>query len=311
MRIVFLGTPDFAVPSLEKLIENEYNVVAVFTQPDKPAKRGHKLTAPPVKECALKHDIKVFQFDKIKSDEGVKALKELKPDLMITVAFGQILSKEILDVPKMGCINVHASLLPKYRGAAPIQWAIIKGEKLTGITTMYTNIGLDTGEIILKREVEIGKDETAGELFDRMAPLGAELLIDTLVNMEKGLIQRTPQDETMASHFPMLKKETGHIDFNKEPMEIYNLVRGVTPWPGAYFSIDEDVIKVIKASPREEIESDNMPGTVLVASAKEGLIIACKKGAIEIIELKAPSGKIMSAKNYLMGKSIEMFAVLK
>ena len=195
MRVVFLGTPDFAVPSLEALIENGYNVVAVFTQPDRPAKRGHKLMAPPVKECAIKHGIEVYQFEKIKQEAGLKALKSLEPDILITAAFGQILSKDILDIPSKGCINVHGSLLPKYRGAAPIQWAIINGETVTGITTMYTNIGLDTGDIILKKEIEIGFDETAGELFERMAPLGAELLIETLKEIENGKIKRTPQDE--------------------------------------------------------------------------------------------------------------------
>ncbi len=311
MRVVFLGTPDFAVPSLEALIENEYNVVGVFTQPDRPAKRGHKLMAPPVKECAIKHGINVYQFEKIKEEAGLSALKSLEPDILVTAAFGQILSKDILDVPAKGCINVHGSLLPKYRGAAPIQWAIINGETVTGITTMYTNIGLDTGDIILKKEIEIGSQETAGELFDRMALLGAELLIETLKEIESGSSTRTPQDESLASHFPMLKKETGHINFSKTPKEIHNLVRGVTPWPGAYFVFGEDIVKVLKVVPHDDIQHNSTFGKVLLASAKEGLLIACKNGAIEILELKAPSGKQMSAKNYLMGKKIEPETVFK
>ena len=310
MRVVFLGTPDFAVPSLEALIENGYDVVGVFTQPDRPAKRGHKLMAPPVKECALKHGIELFQFEKIKQEAGVSALKSLQPDIMITVAFGQILSKEILDIPPKGCINVHGSLLPKYRGAAPIQWAIINGETVTGVTTMYTDIGLDTGDIIQKKEIEIGERETAGELFDRMSPLGAELLIQTLKDIENGNIQREPQNEAEASHYPMLKKEMGHLAFSKTPKELCNLVRGVTPWPGAYFMLDSDIIKVLEVVP-VEIEHDKIAGTILKASVKEGLVVACKNGAIEIIELKAPSGKQMSAKNYLMGRKIEPETVLK
>lgn len=310
MRVVFLGTPDFAVPSLEALLENEYDVIGVFTQPDRPAKRGHKLMAPPVKECAIKHGLDVYQFEKIKSEEGIKALKELKPDVMITVAFGQILSKEILDIPPKGCINVHGSLLPKYRGAAPIQWAIIKGETVTGVTTMYTDIGLDTGDIILKEEMTIGKEETAGELFDRMAPLGAKTLVKTLGEIKSGSIKRIPQNESEASHFPTLKKEMGHIDFSKSAEEIHNLVRGVSPWPGAYFLLEDKKIKVVKVLPLSSFTHNNKPGEVLKASAKEGLVIACKDGAVQIEELKAPSGKQMNAKSYLNGKKIAMKTVL-
>lgn len=301
MRVVFLGTPDFAVPSLVALIKNGYDIVGVFTQPDRPAKRGHKLMAPPVKQCAQEHSLNVFQFEKIKSEEGVKALKALNPDIMITAAFGQILSKEVLDIPKYGCINVHGSLLPKYRGAAPIQWAIINGEKITGVTTMYTDIGLDTGDIILKKEIEIKKDETAGELFDRMAPIGADLLIETLKEIEKGNLKREKQNENEATHYPMLKKEMGKMDFNKDANDIYNLVRGVTPWPGAYFMLGEDVIKVLKVNVTDE-HTNKEPGTVIKASPKEGLIIACKNGAIEIEFLRAPSGKQMSAKDFLLGR---------
>lgn len=311
MRVVFLGTPDFAVPSLEALIENKYDVVGVFTQPDRPAKRGHKLMAPPVKECAIKHGLDVYQFEKIKCKEGVNALKELKPDVMITVAFGQILSKEILDIPPKGCINVHGSLLPKYRGAAPIQWAIINGETVTGVTTMYTDIGLDTGDIILKEEMTIGKEETAGELFNRMAPFGAKVLLKTLEEIKNGSIKRTSQNESEASHFPMLKKDMGHIDFSNSAEEIHNLVRGVSPWPGAYFLLEDQKIKVVKVLPLSNFKHNSNPGEVLIASAKEGLVIACKDGAVQIEELKAPSGKQMNAKSYLNGKKIEIKTVLR
>jgi len=310
MRVVFLGTPDFAVPSLEALIKNGYDIVGVFTQPDRPAKRGHKLMAPPVKQCAQEHSLDVFQFEKIKSEEGVKALKALNPDIMITAAFGQILSKEVLDIPKYGCINVHGSLLPKYRGAAPIQWAIINGEKITGVTTMYTDIGLDTGDIILKKEIVIKKDETAGELFDRMAPIGADLLIETLKEIEKGNLKREKQNENEATHYPMLKKEMGKMDFNKDANELYNLVRGVTPWPGAYFMLGEDVIKVLKVNVADE-NTNKEPGTVIKASPKEGLIIACKNGAIEIESLRAPSGKQMSAKDFLLGRKTSTGTIVK
>ena len=231
MDIVFLGTPDFAVPSLKALIENGYNVKAVFTQPDRPKGRGNKVQFSPVKEYALSKDIPVYQPQKIRNSEDARILKELKPDLMITCAFGQILSQENLDSAPLGCINVHGSLLPKYRGSSPIQWAVINGESETGISTMYTDIGVDCGDIIHQNTTRIGENETAGELFDRLADLGAQTLIETLKMLEAGKIIRTPQDHLNATHYPMLDKQMGAIDFNKSSKVIKNLVRGLNPWP--------------------------------------------------------------------------------
>ena len=302
MRIVFLGTPDFGVPSLKALADAGYDVVGVFTQPDKPKGRGNKMQKSPVKICAEGYGIPVCQPVKIRLD-GVEALKDLKPDLCVTAAFGQILSQEILDIPTIGTVNVHSSLLPKYRGSAPINWAIMEGETITGVTTMMTDKGLDTGDILLKKEVEILPGETAEELTARLAPIGAELLMETIHALEAGNCPREKQNEAEASYFPMLKKEMGEIDWNLPAEKIVNLVRGLTPWPGTVFSWgDNETVKVWKA---ETAENPGMePGKIIAADAKQGLVIAAGQDAVRVIELQAPGGKRMNAKDYLRGHPV-------
>ena len=299
MRVVFLGTPEFGVPSLRALKEAGYNVVGVFTQPDRPKGRGNKMLPSPVKECALSYGIPVFQPLKIRVD-GVEDLRSLKPDLCVTAAFGQILSQEILDIPTIGTVNVHSSLLPKYRGSAPINWAIAEGETVTGVTTMMTDRGLDTGDILLKKEVEILPGETAEELTARMAPIGAELLIETIRRIEAGNCPRIKQDETEASYYPMLKKEMGDIDWRLPAEKIVCLVRGLTPWPGTSFVWGAgETVKVWKA---EVAENPGMtPGSIIASDAKRGLVIAAGENAVRIIELQAPGGKRMQAVDYLRG----------
>ncbi len=304
MNIVFLGTPDFAVPSLQALIENGYNVTAVFTQPDRPKGRGNKVQFSPVKECALSYNIPVFQPEKIRTEENAKILKDLKPDLMITCAFGQILSKENLETAPLGCINVHGSLLPKYRGSSPIQWAVINGEQETGITTMYTDIGVDCGDIIHQNTIKIGENETAGELFDRLSVLGAKTLIETLKLLEEGKLSRTPQDHDKATHYPMLDKKMGGIDFNKTSLEIKNLVRGLNPWPVAWFKNKEEIVKVYSVSILNET-TNKKPGTVLCADNKQGLKVATGDGVISIDVLQFPGKKSMDAKTYFVGNKLK------
>ncbi len=302
--IVFLGTPDFAVPSLKALVENGYNVKAVFTQPDRPKGRGNKVQFSPVKEYAISKNIPVFQPEKIRLPENAQILKDLKPDLMITCAFGQILSKENLDTAPLGCINIHGSLLPKYRGSSPIQWAVINGETETGISTMYTDIGVDCGDVIMQKTLSIGENETAGELFDRLSLLGAETLLDTLKLLESGNLTRKKQDESKATHYPMLDKKMGGIDFNKTSAEIKNLVRGLNPWPVAWAKCGEDIIKIYSVSVLDE-KSNKTPGTVLCADSKNGLKVATGDGVISIDTLQFPGKKAMDAKTYFVGNKIK------
>ena len=299
MRVVFLGTPEFGVPSLQALVNAGYDVVGVFTQPDRPKGRGNKMLPSPVKECALSLGIPVFQPVKIRVD-GVEDLRALRPDLCATAAFGQILSQEILDIPTIGTVNVHSSLLPKYRGSAPINWAIMEGETVTGVTTMMTDKGLDTGDILLQKETAILPGETAEELTARLAPIGAELLIETIQRIEAGDCPRTKQNEQEASYFPMLKKEMGDIDWHLPAERIVCLVRGLTPWPGTCFTADDGTqMKVWKA---EAAENPGMaPGTVLAADARQGLVIAAGEGAVRVLDLQSPGGKRMNAKDYLRG----------
>ena len=302
MRIVFMGTPQFAVPSLEALLDAGYDVVGAFTQPDRPVGRGHKLAACPVKEAALRRGVPVYQFERLRSEEGLACLRGLAPDLVVTAAFGQILSQALLDVPRLGTVNVHASLLPAYRGAAPINWCIINGETKTGVTTMLTDAGVDTGDMLLRRETDIGEMETARELTERLAQMGAELLIETLAGYIAGEITPTKQDERLASRQPMLKKEMGRIDWTRSAAQIACQARGLNPWPCACTGYAGGVLKVYLARPAQ---GEGEPGTVLVASAKEGLIVACGEGALEILEMQAPGGKRMTARAYLAGKKIE------
>ena len=303
MRIAFLGTPEFALPSLD-MLQKSGHTLAVFTQPDRPVGRHATLTPPPTKAYALAHDIPVFQFEKIRLPEGVEALKAFAPDLMVTAAFGQLLSAENLAIPKLGCINVHGSLLPKYRGAAPIQWAIIDGETETGITTMMTNIGMDTGDILLVDRLAIEPDETAGELFERMAVLGAHTLQQTIAALEAGTLVRTPQDEAQATKCPMLKKEHGKLDFSLSAAAVHNRVRGTNPWPGAYALLDGEPLKIHATSQTDEPIGDEPVG-ILKGNAKLGLFVRCADGWLEIVTLQATGGKRLNAKDYLLGRSLE------
>lgn len=301
MRVVFLGTPEFGVPSLRALVENHLEVVGVFTQPDKPKGRGKKLQMSPVKECALGYGIPVYQPQKIRLD-GVEDLRALKPDLCVTAAFGQILSQEILDIPTIGTVNVHSSLLPKYRGSAPINWAIMEGETVTGVTTMLTDKGLDTGDILLKRSVPILPGETAEELTIRLAPIGAELLIETIRRLQAGDCPREPQNEEEMSYFPMLKKEMGEIDWRMPARQIVCHVRGLSPWPGTYTGVEGQTLKIWRAE--EAQGADKAPGTILCADAKGGLVIQAGEDAVRVLELQAQGGKRMNAKDYLRGHPI-------
>ncbi|MGI6168336.1 MAG: methionyl-tRNA formyltransferase [Christensenellales bacterium] len=301
MKICFLGTPEFALPSLRMLVEEGYEVAAVFTQPDRRKNRGKKLFAPPVKEYALERGIPVYQPNKIR-EESAEDLRGIQPDLLVTAAFGQILSQELLDIAPLGCINVHGSLLPKYRGPAPIQWAIINGETQTGITTMYTERGIDTGDMILKQATDILEGETAGELSLRLADLGAAVLRETLVLIEKGEAPRQPQDEAQATYFPMLKKTDGLLDFRCSAREVYNRVRGVSPWPGAYGEIGGETLKIWNVTVDESLSG--RPGEILCADCKAGMAVACGSGGIFVEELQAPCCKRMDARDYLRGKEL-------
>ena len=306
MRIAFLGTPEFALPSL-KMLFDEGHEIAVFTQPDRPRDRGHGLAMPPVKELALTLGLPVYQFRRIRDEEGAAALREFAPDLMVTAAFGQLLSQENLDIPRLGCINVHGSLLPRYRGAAPIQWAVINGERVTGVTTMLTELGLDTGDILLSRETEIGPDETAGELYERLSVMGAELLKDTIDALENGTLTRTPQNEEESSYCGMIKKPMAEIDFSRTVEEVHDLVRGMNPSPMAFTAFENapmKVIRTVKGCPYETGSEDALPGECVIADSRRGLFVKCADGLIEIAELQFAGSKRMPAKAALNSKDM-------
>ena len=302
MRIAFLGTPEFALPSLDMLIRAGH-ALCVFTQPDRPVGRHGTPVPPPVKLMAERHGIPVRQFEKIRSPEGVAALGDFAPELMITAAFGQLLSRENLDIPKYGCVNVHASLLPKYRGAAPIQWAIIGGERVTGVTTMMTELGLDTGDILLFRESEIGPDETAGELFGRLSALGAQVLEETIDRLLAGTLARTRLDAALATKCRMIKKEDGRVDFALGARRVHDLVRGTNPWPCAYAHLDGEPVKIWRTRLTDE-PSPGAPGLCAVADPKKGLFVDAGDGLVEILELQFPGAKRMEAKAALPGRPL-------
>jgi len=305
LKIVFFGTPEFAVPSLEMLMVEGYEVIAVVTQPDKPKGRGNKLTAPPVKEFALKHGIDVLQPSKIKTPDFVQQIRALSPDLFITAAYGKILSKDLLEVPALGCINVHGSLLPKYRGAAPIHWAIINGERTTGITTMFTDVGLDTGDILLKKELDIDTDITVGELHDKMAILGAEVLKVTLEELKKGLLERKPQDDTLSSYAPIILKDLGLIDWNRTAQQIHNLVRGTNPWPGSYTFLNGNRMRIWRTNLASYIETGLAYGEIAQVSL-DGILVKCSDGYILVKEIQFDSSKRMSVGDYVKGHQIDV-----
>ena len=308
-KIAFMGTPEFAVPSLRALAEDgRYEIVGVFCQPDRPAGRGKKLTACPVKQCALERGLPVYQFERIRRPEGVQQLRALAPDAVVTAAFGQILTQELLDIPVHGTVNVHASLLPGYRGPAPINWCIVNGEAKTGVTIMRTDIGIDTGDILSAVETPIGALETAGELTLRLADIGAKLLTETLPAYLSGALTPVPQDPEKASYQPMLDKAMGEIDWSLPARDIACRVRGFNPWPGAATDMPEGRLKLYLARP-VDCDADAAPGTVIASGPKEGLVVRCGEGALEIMELQAPGGKRMAAKAYLMGKKIAVGTV--
>ena len=318
MRIVFMGTPDFAKESLEAVYNAGYEILGVVTNPDKPKGRGMKMMASPVKEFAIEKNIKIYQPLKVKNNiEFIQEIKDLNPDIICVVAYGKILPKEILEIPKLGCINVHGSLLPRYRGAAPIQWAILNGDKTTGITTMYMDIGMDTGDMILKEEVDIGEDETTGELWERLSKIGGNLLVETLKEIEKGIAPREKQgnDYTLA---PMLNKEMAKIDWeNKTAEEIKNLVRGLNPIMGAYTFLNGKKIKVWKVSiaTEDELITDNIEimrnGTVIISDQKDGLFIKAKNGILKVLEIQGENAKKMSIGDFLRGNQIQEFDVFE
>ena len=308
MRILFMGTPDIAVGCLQKIIDEKHDIIGVVTQPDKPVGRGKKMGMPPVKELALKYDLPVYQPIKARDEEFVNRIKDLNPDLIVVVAFGQILPKSILDIPKFGCVNVHVSLLPKYRGAAPINWVIINGEDKTGVTTMYMDEGLDTGDMILTSEFELNDEITAGELHDIMKEEGAKVLKETIDLIEKGEAPRIPQNHDEFTYAPMMNKTLGQIDFSKSAKEIHNLVRGVNPWPSAYTTYKGQTMKIWKTKVLSEA-SDKAPGTILKVD-KEGIRVSTKDNVILISEIQMPGKKRVLVEEYIKGNSIETNEIL-
>ena len=314
LNILFMGTPDFAKESLEAVVNSGYNVIGVVTNPDKPKGRGMKMIPSPVKVFALEKNIPVYQPLKVRNNaEFIEKMKTLNPDVICVVAYGKILPQEILDIPKLGCVNVHGSLLPKYRGAAPIQWAVLNGDKQTGITTMYMDIGMDTGDMILKETVDIGEDETTGELWERLSKIGGKLLVDTIKLIEEGKAPREKQGEdfTMA---PMLNKKMAEINWEeKSAVEIKNLVRGLNPIMGAFAYINDKKLKLWKVQviSFEEFENryntnteNTELGKIILADAKQGLFLKAKDGVIEVVEIQAEGAKRMNAKDFLRGNSL-------
>ena len=318
LNILFMGTPDFAEESLKSIDKAGFNILGVVTNPNKPKGRGMKMVSSPVKEYALEKNIPVYQPIKVRNNpEFIDEVKKMNPDVICVVAYGKILPEELLKIPKLGCINVHGSLLPKYRGAAPIQWAVINGDKKTGITTMYMDIGMDTGDMILKKEVDIGDNETTGELWDRLAKIGGELLVETLNKIEDGTAPREKQGEnfTMA---PMLNKEMSKIDWeNQSAIQIKNLVRGLNPIMGAYCYLNDKKIKFWKVDVVNKFESEIKDinklenGTVLIADPKEGLFIKTKEGILEVLEIQGENAKRMPIGEFLRGNKCPKEIVLK
>lgn len=305
MRTVFMGTPDFALPTLRALINSRHSVAAVFTQPDRPKGRGKQIVSPPVKDMALAAGIPVHQPVSIKESTVVKEIKQMAPDAVVVVAYGQILPKTILELPEYGCINVHASLLPKYRGAAPIHWAVMNGEQETGVTTMFMNEGLDTGDIILQSRLAIGPTDTAGIVHDRLASLGADLLLETLDQLERGKAPRVPQDEAMASYAPMLTRDDEVIDWADRGDNIINKVRGLNPWPGAFTYYRGKILKIWQVSldgGHFEHVQGQQPGTIVAVNLRRGFSVVCGHGKVVLVEKVQLQGKRqMSAPEFLRG----------
>lgn len=303
MKIVFMGTPDFSVPVLESLYQSEHEVALVVSQPDKPKGRGKELQPTPVKQKAQEHHIPVLQPVKVRDEKVVEELRKINPDCIVVVAFGQILPKEILELPKYGCINVHASLLPQYRGAAPIQWAVIDGLKETGITTMYMDVGLDTGDMIDKLVVPLREEETGGSLFDRLSEMGGPLLLETLKKLENGTAVRIKQDDSQSSYAKMLTRELGNIDFSKPAVEIERLIRGLTPWPSAYTFYRGKMLKIWKAQVLQRDE-DACVGTIAKVD-KDAIYVQTGQGMLKVLELQLEGKKRMDTASFLRGIKVE------
>lgn len=309
MRIVYMGTPDFAVATLEAIVKGGHEVVLCVTQPDKAKGRGKKIMYSPVKEKALEYDIPLAQPEKVSEEHFVATLEELHPDVIVVVAFGQILPESILNIPRLGCINVHASLLPAYRGAAPIQWAVIDGLEETGVTTMYMEKGLDTGDIIAQSRRRLEADETGGSLFDRLSQDGADLLVETLVQLENGTATRTKQDDSRSSYAKMLTKDMGNLDFTKDAVTLERLIRGLNPWPSAYTVLDGKMLKVYCAEVLSKEDagnlSDGIPGTIIDVD-KKSFTVRCGEGALRILNLQLEGKKRMDTAAFLLGYKIEI-----
>lgn len=309
MNIIFMGTPEFAVPTLQKIYDCKHVIKLVVTQPDKPYGRGKKLKKSAVKEKAEQLGLEVFQPDKIKKQENIEVLKSNNPDLIVVVAYGQILNKEILEMPKYGCVNVHASLLPKLRGAAPLNWAIINGDEKTGVTTMMMDIGLDTGDMLLKSEIDIDDNMNVGQLHDELMVKGAQLLIETLEKMEDNIVVRVKQDESLSSYAPMLNKETQRINWQNSAENIHNLIRGLSPWPTAYFNFGDKTVKVYNSCfLNEEIQYE--PGFIIKAN-NEGIFVAAGNGIVIIKEIQMPGKSKMTVEAYLRGNNFPEKITLK
>lgn len=300
MRLIFMGTPDFAVPSLDRLINDGHEICAVFTQPDKPKGRGHKLQAPPVKELALLHKLPVFQPSTLRDEAVQKDILQLGADAIVVVAYGKILPKVLLEGPKYGCINLHGSLLPKYRGAAPVQWAVINGEETSGVTTMLMGEGVDTGDMLLRAETAVGPEETSGELFERLKIIGADLLSKTIKELEKGNITPIPQVEENATAAPMLSKELSFLDWRLSGKKLHDLIRGLNPWPGAVAFLGDKRIKIISAT---MAQGHGEPGVLF--SSDGNLLVYCGEDALILTELQTENGKRMSGKSYLAGHPLK------
>lgn len=322
MKIVFMGTPDFARSALEKIIEAGHEVLLVVTQPDKPKGRSGELQISDVKACALEHNIPVFQPVRIKLPENVAELRKYDADIYVVAAFGQILSQEILDIPRFGCVNIHASILPEYRGAAPIQQAIIDGKKTTGVTIMQMAAGMDTGDILLQREIPISEDETGGGLFDKLASLGGELIVEALPKIEKGELTPVPQDEERATKCGKLSKDMGRIDFERDAEEIRNLVRGLNPWPSAFTYLGGKMLKIWQAKTLSEIdykrlcqdhdctEKESQPGMIVLLT-KDSFVVSCGADYLQILEVQLEGKKRMDVKSFLLGNKLEAGTILR
>ncbi len=300
MNIVFMGTPDFAVESLKQLLNSEHNISAVFTKQDMPRGRKMVLTPPEVKVLALEHNLPVYQPKTLRDGEVINQIKNLNPDVIAVVAYGKLLPKEVLEIPKYGCINVHGSLLPKYRGAAPIQWTVLNGDEYGGVTTMYMGEGLDTGDMILTYKTKVGENETSGELFDRLAVEGGKLLLETLELLEKGQAPRIPQNEAEATHAPMLSRENCQVDFEKTANEVHNLIRGLSPWPVAQTSLNGKKVKLISS------RISKLKGNIGEVVCVNPLTIACKEGSVEILSLQLEGKKAMDSKSFLLGHKLNI-----